>query len=129
MKAYRPSYIMLCGQTLLDQCLSDKCENCEQLLKTLIALGLKHFPVNCYATVDLVVCLDRHVQAGSGWQFPKLQCILGECTSCGGATLEEKIRSANRELFNCNRTITWQQWAMQKGKSGPKKIQLKGTLV
>ena len=33
MKAYHPKYILLFGQTPLDQCLCDKCENCEQLLK------------------------------------------------------------------------------------------------
>ena len=46
MKAYSPSNILLCGQTPLDQCLCDRCENCEQLLKTLLSLSVKQIPVN-----------------------------------------------------------------------------------
>ena len=57
MKAFRPSYILLFRDTPLDQCLCDKCENVEQLLKTLQALGM-NVPPNRYATIDSVVCVD-----------------------------------------------------------------------
>ena len=39
MKSYRPPNILLCRSTPLNQCLCNKCENCEQLLKMLLALG------------------------------------------------------------------------------------------
>ena len=55
MKNYRPGYILLCGQTPLDQCLCDKCENCEQLLKTLHAIGMQNIPSNRYSAVNSIM--------------------------------------------------------------------------
>ena len=46
MKKYRPRNIILCGKTPLNQCLCDKCENTEQLIRALIAVGVKNVPSN-----------------------------------------------------------------------------------
>ena len=60
MKIYRPSYIMLCGDTPLDQCLCDKCENYEQILKALLSIGMKSILANRYVAIEKVVCSDRY---------------------------------------------------------------------
>ena len=88
MKEYRPAYIMLCNKTPLDQCLCDKCENFEQLLKALIAVGMKNVPSNRYKAVDSVVCSDRYSQYGSKFTFPRRDCIEGTCSECGVSMLD-----------------------------------------
>ena len=128
MKAYRPEYIMLCGQTPLDQCLCDKCENCEQILKTFLALGMKEIPANRYAAVDVVVCAERNVQHGSGFGFPKLECIRGDCADCGENVLREKIQNANTQVFSDNKNISWREWYTPEGKKAPQKCQVKGSM-
>ena len=70
MKMYRPSYILLCNKTPLDQCLCDKCENFEQLLKTLQEIWVKEVPANRYVAVNRVVCDHRFTQFGSNFTFP-----------------------------------------------------------
>ena len=127
MKAYRPKYIMLCRDTPLDQCLCDKCDNCEQLLKTLIGLGVKSVPPNRYVAVDTVICDHREKQAGSEFSFPKLECILGACDLCGESILDELIRSSNENTLSTNRNITWHKWLTPPGKSVPVKCTVKGT--
>ena len=128
MKAYRPPYILLCCQTPLDQCLCDKCENCELLLRALSALGVKNIPANRYCAVDGIVCSVRYRQDGSSLKFPKLQCIQGSCVECGEKSLKETIYALNHELINENRTITWRQWGVQKNKATPAKFQVKASL-
>ena len=99
MKKYRPSYIMLCGDTPLDQCLCDRCENCEQFLKALLAISIKGIPSNRFLAVDCVVCSERIRQVGSESTFPRMSCLLGQCNSCGIEALENAIRSANEGLI------------------------------
>ena len=125
MKAYRPSYIMLCGKTPLDQCLCDKCENCEQLIKALIGIGMKNVPSNRYSAVNCVVCPERIEQSGTEFKFPRKECLNGNCEQCGEASLAEKLRSSNQTLFNDNKTMTWRKW-VSKDKSAPVKCQLRG---
>ena len=52
MKKYQPNYILLCGNTPLDQCLCDTCENTEQLLRVLQSLGMHGIPSNRYDAID-----------------------------------------------------------------------------
>ena len=128
MKKYRPPYIMLCNKIPLDQCLCDKCENFEQILKTLHACGLKEVPANRYHAVDLVLCSQRVDQIGSDFAFAQWQCIYGECDMCGEDSLRQKIIQANEDVFNRNRSITWRKWMSTSGNSAPQKCQIKGTI-
>ena len=128
MKEYRPGYIMLCNKTPLDQCLCDKCENFEQLLKALKAVGLKSVPSNRYAAVDCVVCEDHCQQVGTNFTFPKQECIEGNCQNCGTAVLEGILCKENIDMVTQNRSITWHKWVTQTGKSAPEKCQIKGTI-
>ena len=128
MKEYRPGYIMLCNKTPLDQCLCDECENFEQLLKALKAVGMKSVPSNRYAAVDCVVCEDRCQQVGTNFTFPKQECIEGNCQNCGTAVLEGILCKENIDMVTQNRLITWRKWVTWTGKSAPEKCQIKGTI-
>ena len=128
MKSYQPSYIMLSSKTPLDQCLCDKCENFEQILKALLAIGMKCVPSNRYAAVDRVVCSNRCVQSGSEHSFPKLQCISGECQNCGEHELYDVIKCNNEQIFSDNKRISWRKWVNKDGKSAHQKLQIKGTV-
>ena len=128
MKKYRPSNILLCGSTPLDQCLCDTCENFEQLVKTLIALGMKQIPGNRYAAVEKVLCVERYTQAGSDYTYPGFDCIYGNCTRCGEMSLEELIRESNQQMITENKHITWRKWLNQEGTKPKAKCQIKGTI-
>ena len=128
MKAYQPENILLCGDTPLDQCLCDHCENCEQLLRSLIAIGMKQIPSNRYCAVESVMCSDRIKQVGSNYEFPRMECISGSCNNCGTKLLSDEITEANQQLLNLNRTITWRKWVTREGKSAHEKIQMRGTI-
>ena len=124
MKIYRPSYIMLCGDTSLDQCLCDKCKNCKQILKALLSIGMKNILANRYAAIEKVVCNDRYPQVRTQFSFPKLDCLLGSCQMCGKTQLEEMIRNNNSEMFSANRQFTWHRWMTRVGKSALEKCQI-----
>ena len=128
MKKYRPPYIMLCNQTPLDQCLCDRCENVELLLKAMHAIGIQNIPGNRYAAMEAVVCSERCSQFGTDFSFPEKSCIYGNCENCGEESLGNIIRSANEELFQSNRSITWRKWVTKSGKSSPEKCQIRGTV-
>ena len=128
MKHYHPSYIMLCSQTLLDQCLCDHCENSEQILKALHSVGISNIPPNRYAAIKSVVCNQHGVQFGSEFTFPQRNCIFGSCSDCGEAMLQHKIHSSNEQAWMENRSISWWKWVSLPGKSAPAKCQIKGTL-
>ena len=128
MKQYRPKEILLCGDTPLDQCLCDHCENCEQILKTLHAIGLQNVPSNRYSAIELTVCNERRQQMGCNLSFPKIECINGTCESCGVINLKELIHSSNQQALQENKCISWQKWMKRDGKSAPEKLQIKGTL-
>ena len=99
--------MMLCSKTPLDQCLCDRCENFEQLIKAMHAVGLRNVPSNRYAAIDTVVRNDRCAQFGSEFSFPKHTCIEESCVNCVNHVLEERIRTSNETQFNHNRTLTW----------------------
>ena len=128
MKHYRPSNFLLCGHTPLDQCLCDRCENCEQLLRSLHALGLKNIPSNRYAAINSVVCTSRILQRGSKFSFPHISCINGLCSECGESKLREIINENNTEILTQNRTITWRKWMKKPEKTAHEKIQIRGTV-
>ena len=104
MKKYRPTNILLCGSTPLDQCLCDHCKNVEQLLKTLCVIGLRSIPSNHYHTVNEVVCSERIQQISVDYSFLPLACINGNCESCGEELLKN-ITDGNNEDFLQERRI------------------------
>ena len=128
MKQYHPSYIMLCGKIPLDQCLCDKCENCEQLLKALTAVGMKNVPSNRYAAVDAVVCADRVEESRTRFSYARKECLFGSCANCGELLLEENLRNSNLELFCENKNMTWRKWTVPSGRLASEKCQIKGTI-
>ena len=128
MKKYRPANILLCGATPLDQCLCDWCENCEQLLRTFQALGMKDIPSNRYAAIESVVCSEHLSQFGSQFSFAGIDCLTGSCKNCGETLLEKKVKDSNLAFFEQNKRITWRQWMTPDGKKAPEKSQIKGTL-
>ena len=128
MKAYRPQYILLCADTPLDQCLCDRCENCELLLKAMHSIGMTDIPSNRYHAVDFVVCSEQHLQVGGDFMFPNLQCILGKCDHCGENQLEGKVCTSNADLIRDKKMLTWHKWMVPSGKSTPEKCQIRGTV-
>ena len=129
MKLYCPSYILLCSRTPLDQCLCDRCENVEQLIKTLLALGVKEVPGNRYSAIDRVVCNERLPQIGSDYTFPKKECLTGACEECGEHKLETLVKNGNVQSFRENKMISWHKWFKGTGKVSHEKCQMKGTLT
>ena len=128
MKMYHPQHILLCGKTPRDQCLCDKCENFEQLLRSLHAIGMKCIPSNRFAAVENVVCANRNQQNRSNFSFPNMQCILGDCKNCSEKFLHDQIHKNNNEVFSENKRLAWRQWMTKTGKSAPEKCQVKGTI-
>ena len=129
MKAYRPAYILLSCATPLDTCLCNKCENCEIILKTLQALGLKGILANSYADIDSVLCTHRYKQAGTDFSFPGLKCIHGDCENCGESYLQTRIKENNADCIKANKRIPWRKWMTKKGKSAPEKCQIHGSVT
>ena len=127
MKKYRPARILLYHDTPFYQCLCDKCENCEQLIRALHAIGLQNLPGNRYAIVDSVVCTHRRHQVGSDFSFTKMSCLNETCEEHGEGILQKIIDESN-EMLRENRHISWQKWMSKLGKSAPDKCQVRGTL-
>ena len=99
-----------------------------KLLKSLQSIGMKEIPSNRYHAVDLIVCLERKNQVGCDFSFPKLECVSGNCESCGVRRLEEKIRNVNFKFFQERKIVTWCKWMVPVGKSAPEKSQVRGTV-
>ena len=127
MKFYRPDYIKLCEDTPSDVCLCDKCENVENILKTLIGLGLK-LPGNKFKLVDYIVCDDRNLQDGSLFECPKKNCIEGVCNQCGIKLLQEKVYISPGYQLQEKHCITWKRWVRLPGCSAPKNVEIRGTV-
>ena len=128
MKDYRPDYFVLVNETPLDTCLCSKCQNCEQLLKRLIQIGMKDIPGNKYKAIKATQCSEKFPQHGTESEFPKLDCILGKCDKCGVKHLEDIIRTSNEVLFSQNKNITWRRWMKKKGVGAPVPVQIRGTV-
>ena len=127
MKQLRPRNILLCGSIPLDQCLCDRCENCEQVLKCFHSIGLTDIPKNRYCAVDSVVCSSCVQLTFSKFPFPRKECISGTCTQCGEFLLGRWIRSSNDIFFAENKRLTWHKCVSKEGKSAHEKCQIKGT--
>ena len=89
---------------------------------------MKNIPANRYRAVETVLCDDQHKQAGTGMEFPKMDCITGKCKNCGECVLRQCIEAANEQMISVNKWISWRKWMTQKGKSAPDKCQVTGSI-
>ena len=128
MRSYRPKYVLLSGSTPINQCLCDYCENCELIMKGLVAAGIKGIPPNKYLAIDATLCDARSGQFGTGYEFCGHSCITRQCNDCGKDKLKVRIEEINADLLKLNRTITWHQWKSIEGKSAPQKCEIKKPL-
>ena len=119
MKAMRPKHVYLCNQTPLAQCLCDKCENCEQLLKSLHAMGIQGVPANRYKAIAALVCPQTYEQFGCNSDFPAIDCILGTCKECGIKNLLDEIRKQNPAMYLDKRSISWRKWMKKPDSKAP----------
>ena len=128
MIEYHPSHIYLCGDTPIDTCLCPKCRNCEQLMEKLRQIGVKGLPADKYKLVSSVQCCERYQQSQCDYEYPRFECIVGECENCGLSMLEDLIRSTNEKMLKENKNLTWRRWMNKPGKSTPDNLPVKGTL-
>ena len=127
MKFLKPKYIQLSGSIPLNQCLCDYCENCDLMLKALVAAGVKGLPGNRYSAIDSTLCDLRFGQFGTEFQFCSHTCISRQCDLCGKKKLKITIDNLNQDLLKLNKTISWHKWKSLEGKA-PQKMQFKKPL-
>ena len=128
MTDFRPLYIKLARNTPLAQCLCQGCENCEKMIRSLLGVGLKGLPGNRFAAVNAIMCNEHIKQHGTQFEFAPIDCINGVCNNCGVDALMRSIQSANVDLLQENKTITWQRWMPPPGKKVPDIVHIKGSL-
>ena len=128
MRSYKPKSILLSGQTPVNQCLCDYCENCDLIIHALLAVGMKNIPSNKYKCLDSMFCAIHEGQFGTSYTFAPKTCIRHTCTECGMDKIRKIIETANEDLLRINKSITWHKWKTVEGKSAPMKTQVKGTL-
>ena len=75
MHVYKPNYVLLSGKMPLNQCLCDYCENCDLIMKILIAAGVKDLPRNRYECLDESLCSIREGQFGTTYTFAPCKCL------------------------------------------------------
>ena len=83
MRSYWPKNVLLSGKTPVNQCLCDHCENCNLLIRALLAVGIKGLPSNKYQCLDSTYCSIRQGQFGMPYTFAKKSCITHTCGECG----------------------------------------------
>ena len=128
MRCAKPKYVLLSGKIPLNQCLCDYCENCDLMLKGLLAAGIKGLPRNRYHAVDYTLCEMRQGQFGTDFQFCLRKCNTRECEECGTKKLRNLIEDVNGDLLKLNNRISWHRWQKLDGKSVPEKCQIKKPL-
>ena len=131
MRLYKPKYILLSGATPLSQCMCDYCVNCELMMKSLVACGVKGIPPNKYLAIESTVCDVRNGHFGEicgKQQFAQRDCIYRDCMECGVNKLKLTIEDLNRDILRLNRPITYHRWKSVEGKSTPQKCEIKKPL-
>ena len=128
MRSYLPGFIKLSGQTPFSQCLCDYCENCELLLKSLHAIGMKGLPGNKYNAIDVTVCDLRQDQFGSMYKYPLKTCIYWQCENCGLEDFRNSLKQMNLSLWQSKDRISWHRWQSVEGMSAPQKCLIKGSV-
>ena len=113
----------------MESSLCQGCENCEKIIKALLAIGMKCIPSNRYEGVNAIVCDTRIKQAGTASSFAKLDCINGNCTECGVENLVQKIMNENQKLIEDKESVTWTKWANVKGKKAPDIVHTRGSIM
>ena len=127
MRTYKPKYVLLSGQTPVNQCLCNYCENCQLLIRALIAAGMKNIPSNKYQAVEQSLCTTRYRQFGTGYTFCVHTCTTGHCNDCRNK-LKYRLEDSNADKLKNNPKITWHRWQVVEGKSVPQKCEVKRTL-
>ena len=123
MRTYKPNFIRLSGSTPLSQCLCDYCENCELMMRALVAAGLRGVPSTKYLAIEETLCDTVSIgQFGTNYSFRKHECISRDCNECGPAKFKKIIYSLNEDLLKLNSTISWHRWQKLEGFSAPQKI-------
>ena len=107
MRTYKPKNILLSGQTPVNQCMCDYCENCDLLVRALLAVGLKNIPSNKYHCLDSTFCHLRKGQFGTTFSFAPRDCIKCNCNNYGTDNLKHIIKTSNEDLLKLNRNMTW----------------------
>ena len=128
MRSYKPKSVLLCGKTPVNQCLCDICENCNLIIRALLAVGLKGVPSNKYECLDSTFCEIHEGQFGTSYTFAAKKCITRTCQECGIDRIRNIIMTSNEQLLQVNKNITWHSWKVPEGKSAPMKTQVKGNL-
>ena len=128
LRIYRPRYIQLAKSIPLNQCLCDYCENCDLMMKSLLAAGIKGLQRNRYGVVDASLCDVRYGQFGTDYSFCGHSCITRQCSDCGKHKLKELIEVLNGDVLKLNKTISWHKWQTLEGKTVPQKCQIKKPL-
>ena len=121
MRSYKPKNIFLSGKTPVSQCLCDYCENCELMMRALVAAGVKGVPSSKYQSIESTLCNISSGQYGTQYHFRRHECISRECTECGKGKLKIILEDLNSDLLQLNRTVTWHRWCKVEGFSGPQK--------
>ena len=75
MRSYKPKSVMLCGQTPVNQCLCDYCENFELMIHALLSVGLKNVAANKNKCMESTFCELREGQFGTNYRFAAKDCI------------------------------------------------------
>ena len=129
MRMYKPKHILLSGATPINQCLCDKCENCELLKRSLQSIGIKGIPSNKYHCLDATYCELREGQFDATYEFALKKCVRRTCDNCGQQALHTIIEDLNAVLLQENKRVTYHKWFKMPGeKTVPQKIEVKGTL-
>ena len=130
MRSYKPGFIKLSGSTPLSQCLCDYCENCELMMRALVAAGLKGVPATKYLSIDSTLCDVLTGQFGTDYKFRQHECITRECDDCGRQKLLTTIREniLNEELLRLNKPVSWHRWKKCEGFSAPQKCLIRKPL-
>ena len=128
MRFLKPKNIKLAGSIPLNQCLCDYCENCDLMMKALVAAGVKGIPRNRYSVIDSTLCDVRFGQFGTDFEFCSHTCISRKCEQCGKKVLKDKIYELNSDLLKINKSISWHRWTKLEDKSGPQKCPFKKPL-
>jgi hypothetical protein len=129
----RPDTVIPLKRSPHEQCLCETCVNVEHILEPLLKACREHqltqLPVkqifeSKYAVVAEWLCKPEKPEENS---FPKLQCIEGNCQTCGAGHFETKLKPLTDVAGDD--TATWQQWCQgtYTGKDGV--VKKKKTLV
>ena len=90
------------------QCLCDKCENCELMLKGIVRSSIKGIAGNLTDIIRKTMCKFVVVPYG-GMEYPRLKCAKRSCQNCGVQMLLNCVKCCN-SLKNIQDSCKWHRW-------------------